>query len=60
MEMVIRSFRKCGISVAINGSEDSSININGLEKYCVESDDESGDEVTDEDLEEEDPFAAID
>ena len=56
MEMIIRSFRKCGISVAIDGSEDSDININGLENYSVESDDD----VTDEDPEEEDPFADMD
>ena len=69
MEMIIRSFRKCGIALAIDGSEDSAININGLENYSVESDDESseerGDEVTGEDTDdvisdEEDPFADLD
>ena len=50
--MVVRSFKKCGISVAIDGSEDSEIHINGLEDYVVEGGD-SEEEYT----EEEDPFA---
>ena len=49
-EMVKRSFRKCGIAVAIDGSEDSEINIPGIEDYAVEEDD---DEYTD-------PFADCD
>ena len=49
-EMVIRSFKKCGISVAIDGSEDTEININGIEDYEVG---ESDEEVTDDDT---DPF----
>ena len=60
VEMVVRSFRKCGISVAIDGSEDSDININGLENYSVESDDESGDATDEDPEEEEDPFADMD
>ena len=49
-DMVIRSFKKCGIAVPIDGSEDHQINIKGLDDYVVE------DEVcTDEDCEE-DPF----
>ena len=52
-EMIIRSFKKCGISVAVDGSEDTEINIKGLEDYSVEEDDE---ELSDED---EDPFADI-
>ena len=36
--MVIRAFRKCGISVAIDSSEDDKINIKGLGGYQVESD----------------------
>lgn len=35
-EMVCRSFKKCGISVAIDGSEDDQIHIEGLEDYSVE------------------------
>ena len=38
--MVIRGFRKCGISVAIDSSEDDEINIKGLEGYQVESDED--------------------
>lgn len=38
--MVIRGFRKCGISVAIDSSEDDEINIKGFGDYQVESDDD--------------------
>ena len=31
--MVIRSFKKCGISVNLDGSEDNSVNIEGLPDY---------------------------
>ena len=48
-------FQKCGISVAIEGSEDMDMNINGVENYSVESDNEGNDEVT-----EEEPFADLD
>ena len=34
----IRSFRKCGISLPIDGSLDSEINIKGLESYVVGAD----------------------
>ena len=30
------SFRKCGITVAIDGSEDHNINIRGLDNYQVQ------------------------
>ena len=33
--MIIRSFKKCGISVAIDGSEDAEMSIVGLEDYVV-------------------------
>jgi DDE superfamily endonuclease len=36
-ESIIRSFRKCGITVAIDGSQDDEININGLADYVVGS-----------------------
>ena len=36
-EMVIRGFKKCGISVSVDGSEDDQINIKDLEGYEVES-----------------------
>jgi len=35
-ELIIRSFRKCGITIALDGSEDSDINIRGLENYVVD------------------------
>ncbi|RPB22336.1 hypothetical protein L211DRAFT_850650 [Terfezia boudieri ATCC MYA-4762] len=34
-ESIVRSFRKCGITIALNGSEDCDINIRGLEGYTV-------------------------
>ena len=37
-EMAVRAFRKCGISVAADGSEDFNININELDDYCVQMD----------------------
>ena len=52
--MIIRSFKKCGISVAIDGSEDDQINIESLDDYTVG---ESEDEATDD---ESDPFEDID
>ena len=33
--MSIRSFFKCGISVAVDGSEDEAINITGVDDYKV-------------------------
>lgn len=65
-DMIIRSFKKCGISTAIDGSEDNEINVTGLENYVVDSDMEE--EATDEentdkqntDCDEEDPFADLD
>ena len=37
--MVIRSLKKCGISVPIDGSEDDRIHIQELDDYAVEEDD---------------------
>ena len=55
-DMIIRSFKKCGISVAVDGSEDDQINIETLNDYIVgESDDD--DEATDDDS---DPFEDLD
>jgi hypothetical protein len=55
-DMIIRSFKKCGISVAVDGSEDAQINIETLNDYIVgESDDD--DEATDDDS---DPFEDLD
>ncbi len=45
-DMVVRSFQKVGIAVAVDGSEDSLIHIEGLENYRIEDTDE---EDTDED-----------
>lgn len=60
---IIRSFHKCGISLPIDGSEDSEININGVEDYEVGSGDTSEDSGSDSDsdidLEDDDPFANI-
>ena len=53
-EMIVRSFKKCGIALAIDGSEDEEINIQGIDGYIVEDDDDE--EFTDE----EDPFADCD
>lgn len=52
-DMIIRSFKKCGISVAIDGSEDDEINIESLEDYAVG---ESDEEATDDDT---DPFEGV-
>lgn len=52
-DMIIRSFKKCGISVPIDGSEDDDINIIGLEEYEVGA---SEDEATDDDA---DPFEDV-
>ena len=41
-DMIIRSFKKCGISVPIDGSADSDINIAGLDDYTVESGEDHG------------------
>ena len=50
-EMIVRSFEKCGISVAPDGSEDGKINIIGLESDDDEDpfSDEEHDESEDED-----------
>ena len=53
--MVIHTFFKCDISVAIDGSENKDINIRGLEDYTIQMSDcdSSSDGVTTD----EDPFA---
>jgi len=57
-EIVIHCFKKCGTAVAIDGSEDSEIHIEGIDDYIIE--DEEDKESTDEDpfaeIENEDPF----
>ena len=39
-DMVIRGFKKCGVSVAIDGSEDNELHIKDLKDYDIESDDD--------------------
>ena len=53
-KMVQHSFKKCGIAVAIDGSEDEQINIEGLDGYSVE---DEGDATDDDD---DDPFKDLD
>ena len=50
-EVAVRSFKKCGISVAADGSEDFEIHLEGLEDYEV-------DQVDDPDIDG-DPFADL-
>ena len=50
-DMVVRAFKKCGISVAINGSEDEEININNRDDYVVGSNTSDEDPFTDSDHE---------
>ena len=60
-EMIQRAFRKCGISVAVDGSEDVEIHIEGLEDYTVDTDDEHTDTGDDPFSDgDDDPFADID
>ena len=49
--MIIRAFKKCGISVAADGSEDDEVEIMGLEKYEIgfEESDSDEDSTTGED-----------
>ena len=44
-EIIVRSFKKCGIALAIDGSEEEEINIQGIDGYNVEDDDDE--ELTD-------------
>ncbi len=55
--MTIRSFKKTGIAVAADGSEDHEINIEGLTGYTIESEE---DDELDSDDSEDDPFADTD
>ncbi len=57
-EMVIRSFKKTGIAIAADRSEDNEINIEGLTGYTIES--EEDDELDSDDSSEDDPFADMD
>ena len=42
--MIVRSFEKCGISVPIDGTNDSAINISGLDNYVVSNSSEDEDD----------------
>ena len=56
-ELITRGFRKCGISIAVDGSEDEVININGVDDYTVgsiESSDDDDDDINSEPGEESD------
>ena len=59
-EMIQRTFRKCDISIPIDGSANDDINIKGLADYTVgEDEDEEGEELeTDQDLDH--PFQDMD
>ena len=50
-EIAVRAFKKCGISVAADGSENYEIHLDGLEDYEVDV----GDTISDDD----DPFADL-
>ena len=62
-DMVIRSFRKCGISLLIDGILDTEINLEGIPDYKVDG--EGSSELVDEDDMEadvedgDDPFADV-
>mgnify|MGYP001799245490 FL=1 len=32
-DIIVRSFKKCGISLAVDGSENSAVNIEGIPNY---------------------------
>ena len=33
--MIIRSFKKCGITTAVDGSEDDQVNVEGIKSYVM-------------------------
>ena len=47
--MVVRSFKKVGIAVAVDGSEDNEIHIKGLLGYRVEDSNDEDDDYNDDD-----------
>ena len=60
-EMIKRSFKKCGISVPIDGSKDDEIKIEGLDEYSVKETDVDGASQDEEDdmeadFSDDDPF----
>ena len=63
-DMIERSFKKCGISVAADGSEDFEIHLEGVENYRVTTNDALSDtedpfEYVSDDSMEGDPFASL-
>ena len=66
-QMIKRTFRKCGISVPIDGSADDEIQLEGLADYTVQEDGvDEGDEEDEDNMEAEmdddddDPFVNLD
>ena len=65
-QMIQRTFRKCGISVPIDGSADGDIQLEGLPDYTVQEDGvDEGDEEDENNMEAEmdeddDPFVNLD
>ena len=63
-EMIVRSFKKCGISVSADGSEDDDIHIQGLEDYVFNQSDLASPEdhfaSDSEEASDSDPFASDD
>ena len=55
-DMTIRAFRKCGVSVASDGSDDFCISIEGLSDYTVDMDEDIDDSTSEQ---EQDPFADL-
>ena len=59
-DMIARTFKICGISIASDGSEDFKIHLEGIEDYKANVDTENDDDMdTDDDDEEEDPFPEL-
>ena len=40
-DMISRNFKKCGINLALDGSENADLNIEGLEEYEMSSAEEA-------------------
>ena len=63
-EMIVRSFKKCGISMSADGSEDDDIHIQGLEDYVFNQSDLASPEdhfaSDSEEASDSDPFASDD
>lgn len=49
-EMVQSAFKKCGISLSIDGSQDAAIKIRGIEGYIVHNVSVDSDSESEEDL----------